>query len=87
VVRALAEGVPIMYNTPAVEVHYGAQGVTVVTAAGLVVSAGACIVTVPLGVLKAGAISFTPPLPPAKAKAIGRLGCAVRLQAAGTCCT
>lgn len=73
-VKALAEEVPILYNTAAQEVHYGDAGVTVVTADGGALAADACLVTVPLGVLKAGHICFRPPLPASKQKAIDALG-------------
>jgi polyamine oxidase len=74
-VKALARGVPVLFNSPAARVHYGARGVTVVTTQGRAITADACIVTVPLGVLKAGKIDFCPPLPKAKVRAIKRLGC------------
>jgi hypothetical protein len=80
-VSALAEDVPILYNTPAKEVLYGGSGVTVVTADHRAVVADVCLVTVPLGVLKAGAIQFNPALPQRKQAAIDRLGC-VHISAA-----
>jgi monoamine oxidase len=73
-VKALADEVPILYNTVATGVHYGSRGVTVTTAAGSAVTADACIVTVPLGILKHNAITFNPPLPESKRKAVQSLG-------------
>jgi polyamine oxidase len=83
-IKALADEVPVVYRTAASAVHYGGNGVTVVTATGSAVTADACIVTVPLGVLKADAISFHPPLPDVKRKAIESLGC-VPLVMHGPC--
>lgn len=80
-VQALAEDVPVLYNTPVASVDYGGGGVTVTTVEGSAVVADACIVTVPLGVLKADTIDFQPPLPEAKRQAISRLGCAGVLSA------
>ena len=74
-VQALAEHVPVMYNTPVGAVHYGSEGVTVVTEDGRALAADACVVSVPLGVLKASHIDFSPPLPQPKLDAIDRLGC------------
>lgn len=75
-VRALADGLPILYHTPVQEVHYGSQGVTVVAEGGRALAADAVVVTVPLGVLKAGHIAFSPSLPAAKEQVIQRFGCA-----------
>jgi polyamine oxidase len=75
-VKALAEDVPVLYNTGVSGVHYGPEGVTVVTKSGQAIAADACVFTVPLGVLKAEHISFDPPLPKPKLAAIRRLGCA-----------
>lgn len=74
-VKALAEHVPVLYNTAATSVQYGSEGVCVVTAEGRAIAADAAVVTVPLGVLKAAGLEFSPPLPVAKARAINRLGC------------
>lgn len=74
-VQALAEHVPVLYNTPAVSVQYGSDGVCVATADGRALAADAAVVTVPLGVLKNGGLEFCPPLPLSKARAIKRLGC------------
>lgn len=76
-VKALAEHVPILYNTPAASVQYGSRGVCVTTADGRAIAADAAVVTVPLGVLKAEGLQFSPPLPVAKRQAIKRLGCAL----------
>lgn len=73
-VKALAEHVPVLYNTAAADVQYGSRGACVMTADGRALAADAAIVTVPLGVLKAGSLQFSPPLPVSKARAIKRLG-------------
>lgn len=75
-VKALAEHVPVLYNTAAAGVQYGSEGVCVETADGRAIAADAAVVTVPLGVLKAAGLEFSPALPVAKARAIKRLGCA-----------
>eukprot|EP00775_Hariotina_reticulata_P006150 gene6150-6387_t len=72
--EGLAQGIPIMYNTPARLLQYSAAGVQVHTPAG-VVAADAALVTVPLGVLKRpDGLVFQPPLPARKRQAIKRLG-------------
>jgi lysine-specific histone demethylase 1 len=72
-IEALAEGLPVFYNSPARLLQYSKQGVAVHTDAG-VFQADAALVTVPLGLLKREGLVFSPPLPPRKQGAIKRLG-------------
>ncbi|KAL0034074.1 hypothetical protein WJX79_007286 [Trebouxia sp. C0005] len=72
-VKALAEGLPILYNHVVQEVKYDQAGVRV-TAGNTVIAGDAVIVTSSLGVLKRGGIQFSPALPERKLGAIKRLG-------------
>lgn len=69
VVATLAEGQPIVLNTPVTAIDWSGEGVAVETAQGTI-RAKACLVTVSVGVLAAGTIRFTPALPVAKQEAI-----------------
>ncbi|XP_078437487.1 LSD1-like2 [Wolffia australiana] len=73
-VRAMAEGVPVLYGKTVSGVRRGEGGVEVVVAGGQRFVADAALCTVPLGVLKSGGVWFEPPLPARKAAAIARLG-------------
>ncbi|MEX0281194.1 MAG: flavin monoamine oxidase family protein [Arenibacterium sp.] len=69
IVATLAEGQPIVLNTPVSAVDWSGDGVSVVTENGTI-RAKACLVTVSVGVLAANKIRFTPALPVAKQEAI-----------------
>ena len=71
-VARMGAGLPVQLNTPARQVDWSGQGVSVETSAGTI-RAKACIVTVSTGVLGAGSIEFTPELPDWKQQAIGNL--------------
>ncbi|KAK9846501.1 hypothetical protein WJX81_005367 [Elliptochloris bilobata] len=72
-VEALAEGLPVLYNSVVTDVAYSSGGVSVQTATHRF-TGDAVVVTAPLGCLKAGDICFQPPLPEAKLAAIRNLG-------------
>jgi monoamine oxidase len=71
--KMLADGLPVVLNTPvtAVECH---DNSVVVRAGNQAFEGPAAIVTVPLGVLKADAIKFHPPLPDPHLRAVQALG-------------
>jgi monoamine oxidase len=69
----LAAGLDIRLEQPVKAIVYGADGVSVETAAGSF-TGERVIVTLPLGVLKKGVVDFDPPLPEAKQTAIDSLG-------------
>jgi len=71
--KLLANGLPIVLNTPVTAIARRDKSV-VVAAGNQSLEGPAAIVTVPLGVLKSGAISFDPPLPDAHARAVSALG-------------
>jgi monoamine oxidase len=68
----LASDLEIRYQEAVTKIHYGSNGVQVVTGTGSL-KADYAIVTVPLGVLKDEAIAFLPELPPEKREAISKL--------------
>ncbi|XP_010534911.1 PREDICTED: lysine-specific histone demethylase 1 homolog 2 [Tarenaya hassleriana] len=72
-IKALAEGIPIIYGERVDAIRYGGGGVEVISGAR-VFQADMIICTVPLGVLKRKAIKFQPELPLRKQEAIERLG-------------
>ncbi len=71
--KLLAEGLPIVLNSPVNAVVRREESV-VVRAGNRSFEGPAAIVTVPLGVLKSGAIAFDPPLPDGHAHAVDALG-------------
>lgn len=73
IIRALAEGLPVLLEQVVERVAYDETGVIVTTNRGSF-EADYVLVTLPLGVLKSGAVTFDPPLPAAKQRAIDRLG-------------
>lgn len=72
-IKALCEGVPIIYGKTVNTIKYGNRGVEVI-AGDQVFQADMVLCTVPLGVLKKRAIKFEPELPRRKLAAIDRLG-------------
>lgn len=72
-IKALCEGIPILYGKKVDTIRYGSVGVEVVVA-DQVFKADKVLCTVPLGVLKHKAIKFEPELPKRKVGAIERLG-------------
>lgn len=68
VVATLAQGLPIVLDTPVQTVNWSGKGVEVGTPRGTI-RARACIVTVSTGVLNAGGIRFVPELPAWKQQA------------------
>ncbi|KAK9810120.1 hypothetical protein WJX72_005080 [[Myrmecia] bisecta] len=76
--EVLAEGLDIRLGHAVQRISWGAEGVTVTCANGVVLEADAVIVTVSLGVLKASHEQlFQPPLPAAKVRAINKLAMGV----------
>ncbi|KAE8702266.1 Lysine-specific histone demethylase 1-like protein 2 [Hibiscus syriacus] len=72
-VKALSDGVPIIYGKRVYAIKYGVEGVEVV-AGNQAFQADMVLCTVPLGVLKRKTIRFEPELPQRKLAAINRLG-------------
>lgn len=72
--QRLAEGLPVLLNTPVTAVSLRSPDHVDVDVDGQRWRAAKVIVTVPLGVLKSGAIRFDPPLPAEHTRAIDRLG-------------
>ncbi|GLU23436.1 hypothetical protein SLE2022_394380 [Rubroshorea leprosula] len=72
-IKALCEGIPILYGKIVNAIKYGNEGVEVI-AGDQVFQADMVLCTVPLGVLKKKAIKFEPELPRRKLAAIDRLG-------------
>ncbi len=71
--RLLANGIPIVLNSPVSAITQRAGSITV-RCGDRSFDGPAAIVTVPLGVLKSGAIGFDPPLPEGHAHAVKALG-------------
>ncbi|MDP7703442.1 NAD(P)/FAD-dependent oxidoreductase [Mycobacterium sp. TY815] len=71
--QLLADGLPIVLNTPVTSIARQDNSVTI-RAGDRTFQGSAAIVTVPLGVLKAASITFDPPLPEGHAHAIDALG-------------
>ncbi|MGO1120427.1 flavin monoamine oxidase family protein [Rhodovibrionaceae bacterium A322] len=71
-VSLLADGVPVVLNSPVTRVNWSGPGVKVETPQGTL-SAKACVVTVSTGVLNSNSIRFTPDLPAWKKQAINNL--------------
>lgn len=72
-IKALCEGVPILYGKTVCTIRHGSDGVEVI-AGDQVFQADIALCTVPLGVLKRKTITFEPELPKRKLDAINRLG-------------
>jgi lysine-specific histone demethylase 1 len=72
-IKALCEGVPILYGKTVNTIKYGNDGVEVI-AGDQIFQADMALCTVPLGVLKKKTIRFEPELPQRKLAAIERLG-------------
>ncbi|KAK7262722.1 hypothetical protein RJT34_30302 [Clitoria ternatea] len=72
-IKALCEGVPILYGKIVNTIRYGNDGIEVV-AGDQVFQADLALCTVPLGVLKKKTICFQPELPARKLAAIERMG-------------
>ncbi|MBA0843904.1 hypothetical protein Goarm_001052 [Gossypium armourianum] len=72
-IKALCDGVPIIYGKTVDAIRYGVEGVEVVTGKQAF-QADMVLCTVPLGVLKRRTIRFEPELPQRKLAAIDRLG-------------
>ncbi|KAK8542715.1 hypothetical protein V6N13_136729 [Hibiscus sabdariffa] len=72
-IKALSDGVPIIYGKPVDAIRYGVEGVEVV-AGNQALQADMVLCTVPLGVLKRKTIRFEPELPQRKLAVIDRLG-------------
>ncbi|GAB2258852.1 hypothetical protein Droror1_Dr00015012 [Drosera rotundifolia] len=72
-IKALCEGISILYGKIVHTIRYGSQGVEV-AAGDQVFQADKVLCTVPLGVLKRKTIRFEPELPKTKLNAIDRLG-------------
>ncbi|GMY31680.1 lysine-specific histone demethylase 1 homolog 2 [Fagus crenata] len=72
-IKALCEGVPILYGKTVNTIRYGNEGVEVI-AGDQKFQADMVLCTVPLGVLKKRTIIFEPELPQRKLAAIERLG-------------
>ncbi|XP_074302158.1 lysine-specific histone demethylase 1 homolog 2-like [Silene latifolia] len=72
-IRALCEGVPILYEKTVHTIRYGIDGVEVV-AGDQIFQSDIVLCTAPLGVLKRKTITFEPELPKRKLDAIDRLG-------------
>ncbi|GMH25528.1 hypothetical protein Nepgr_027371 [Nepenthes gracilis] len=72
-IKALCEGIPILYGKTVHTIKYGSDGVEVI-AGEQVFQADMALCTVPLGVLKEKTIRFEPELPRRKLDAIERLG-------------
>ena len=75
-IERLASGLDVQIGTIVEAIHYGDDGVKVVTNKGAF-QGSHVVVTVPLGVLKAQKIAFDPPLPAWKTGAIERIGMGV----------
>lgn len=71
--RQLADGLPIVLNSPVTAITQRRDNVVVRTT-GRTYEGPAAIVTVPLGVLKSQTIAFDPPLPDEHAHAVRALG-------------
>ncbi|KAH9619559.1 hypothetical protein KSS87_012501 [Heliosperma pusillum] len=72
-IRALCEGVPILYEKTVHTIRYGIDGVEVI-AGDQIFQSDIVLCTAPLGVLKRKTITFEPELPKRKLDAIDRLG-------------
>ncbi|XVF18973.1 hypothetical protein REPUB_Repub11eG0070500 [Reevesia pubescens] len=72
-IKALCDGIPIIYGKTVDAIRYGNEGVEVV-AGDQAFQADMVLCTVPLGVLKRRTIRFEPELPQRKLAAIERLG-------------
>ncbi|KAJ7981691.1 Lysine-specific histone demethylase 1-like protein [Quillaja saponaria] len=72
-IKALCEGVPVIYEKTVSTIRYRNEGIEV-TAGDQVFQADVVLCTVPLGVLKRRTISFEPELPARKLAAIEKLG-------------
>ena len=72
-IKALCDGIPIIYGKTVDAIRYGNEGVEVV-AGDQTFQADMVLCTVPLGVLKRMTIKFEPELPQRKLAAIERLG-------------
>ncbi|KAL8166198.1 hypothetical protein V2J09_007697 [Rumex salicifolius] len=72
-IKALCEGIPILYGKTVHTIRYGSMGVEVLVG-DRVFKADKVLCTVPLGVLKKKGIKFEPELPQRKLGAIERLG-------------
>lgn len=72
-IKALCEGVPILYGKTVNTIKYGNDGIEVI-AGDQIFQADMALCTVPLGVLKKKTIRFEPELPQRKLAAIERLG-------------
>ncbi|CAK7327559.1 unnamed protein product [Dovyalis caffra] len=72
-IKALCEGVPIIYEKTVDTIRYGHDGVVII-AGEQVFEADMVLCTVPLGVLKKRTIIFEPELPGRKLAAIERMG-------------
>ncbi|KAF3970833.1 hypothetical protein CMV_005511 [Castanea mollissima] len=72
-IKALCEGVPILYGKTVNTIRYGNEGIEVI-AGDQKFQADMVLCTVPLGVLKKRTIRFEPELPQRKLAAIERLG-------------
>ncbi|OMO80408.1 Amine oxidase [Corchorus capsularis] len=72
-IKALCEGIPIIYGKTVDAIKYGNEGVEVV-AGDQAFQADMVLCTVPLGILKRRTIRFEPELPQRKLAAIERLG-------------
>jgi polyamine oxidase len=74
VVRALATGLDIRFDTEVTSVEIDGRGVRLTCADGSTEIGSHVIVTVPLGVLKRGGLRFDPPLPAPVQRAVDALG-------------
>lgn len=74
ILELLAKHSDIRLGTAVTAIGQSADGVSVTTADGEVLTADQVIVTVPLSLLKASAIDFSPALPDDKLAAISRMG-------------
>ncbi len=74
VVDAMASGLDVRLDWPAVRVGLTDDGVRVSSDRGQTEAGSHVVVAVPLGVLKSGLLTFTPPLPRERSRVVSRLG-------------
>ncbi|XP_032226240.2 lysine-specific histone demethylase 1B-like [Nematostella vectensis] len=72
--KGLAKGMDIRYNTEVTNIDYSGEKVLLKTADGNTQHCDMIIVTLPLAVLKAGNVKFNPPISTTKSRAIEKLG-------------
>ena len=74
VVDAMASGLDVRLDWPAVRVALTEDGARVSSDRGQTEAGSHVVVAVPLGVLKSGVLAFTPPLPQERSRVVSRLG-------------